>query len=237
MSGQPAPPRLLQAFATNAISDDITNPIPQPSQFSINPGAASLNDGFPPQTFTDTASGGQLPSGADFNGILFMATAPVAYLMAGQRPLFDATLAAFMGGYAVGAVVAQSADPTQTWTNTVDGNTNDPDAAGLGWVSSTPVYSAVALPGTNDIVLPGISDYVIDVDTSSGARTMTGFIAQRPWQKVTLCPTGANSIQFNPLTGSAADNQIRLSAGGISILQNDSINFQYIPSISKWVQV
>lgn len=237
MAGQPTPPRLVEAFAVNAGPGFITQPIPTPSQIPTTPGAASLNDGFPPVCFLDPVDGGVLPSGADFNGILNMISAWAAYLGAGQLPVYDATLQTAMGGYKIGARVQQATNTNAVWISTVDGNMTDPDTGGAGWLSSVPLYSAAALPGTNDVVLPGVSDYVIDIDTTSGARTITGFIAQRNWQKVTLCTTGVNTVQYNPLTGSAANNQIRLSTGGITVLQNDSITFQFVPTINKWVQV
>jgi hypothetical protein len=186
---------------------------------------------------TDPSAGGIPPFGVDMNGILYLISANVAYTAAGQLPLYDATLQTAMGGYALGARVQQAGNSNAVWISTVNGNMTDPDTGGAGWLSSVPLYSNAALPGTNDIVLPGISDYVLDVDTTSGARTMTGFVAQRPWQKITVCATGVNSIQFNPLTGSAANNQIRLSTGGIAILQNDSFTLQNVPTLNKWVQV
>ena len=234
MSGQAQPPRIVEPFAVNATGGYINYPIPTTTVDTL---AASLSLGFPPSNFLDPVDGGVLPSGADFNGILRMISAWAAYYGAGQRPFFDATLAAAMSGYAVGAKLAQVAAPGSMWTNLVDGNATNPDTGGAGWLSSVPLYSAAALPGTNDVVLPGVSDYVIDIDTTSGPRTITGFVAQREWQKITLCTAGVNTTQYNPLTGSAANNQIRLSTGGITVLQNDSISFQHVPTINKWVQV
>lgn len=237
MAGQPQPPRLVEAFAINAGVGFITKPFPVASQIGITPGAASLNDGFPPSTFLDPVDEGVLPSGEDFNGLGYLVTAPVAYLMAGQLPVYDATLQTAMGGYAVGARIQQATNTSAVWISTVNGNMTNPDTGGAGWLSSVPLYSAAALPGTNDVVLPGFSDYVIDIDTTSGARTITGFVAQREWQKITLCTTGVNTVQYNPLTGSAAANQIRLSVGGIAVIQNDSVTFQHVPTINKWVQI
>lgn len=232
-AGQPIPSRIVEAFAINA-GASFKNAIPITSADTL---AASLDQGFPPSNFLDPTDGGVLPEGADINGALNLISAPVAFLMAGQLPGYDATLQAFMTGYAVGARIVQAANPSALWINLVDGNMTNPDTGGAGWLSSIPLYSAAALAGTNNVVLPGVSDYVIDIDTTSGARTLTGFVAQRDWQKVTFCTAGVNNIQYNPLTGSAANNQIRLSTGGIAILQNDSITFQHVPTINKWVQV
>jgi hypothetical protein len=245
MSGQPTPPRIVEAFALSApncdpsapIAGGKTNPFPAASQISIVDGAASLVDGFVPLNMTDPTSGGIPPFGVDMNGILYLISSWAAFLAAGQLPGYDATLQAAMGGYALGARIQQAANTSAVWISTVAGNMTNPDTGGAGWLSSAPLYSAAALPGTNDVVLPGVSDYVIDIDTTSGARTITGFVAQRSWQKVTLCTTGVNTVQYNPLTGSAANNQIRLSTGGVTVLQNDSITFQFVPTINKWVQV
>lgn len=240
MSGQPTPPRLLEAFAVNAGSDFITDPIPQPSQISTNPGAASLNDGFPPATFLDPADGGVLPSGADFNGILFMISAWAAYLGAGQRPVFDATLAAFMSGYAVGATLAKVGAPQETWTNVLNGNTSNPDTGGAGWVSSTPLHSSAALATLNDVVLPGVSDYIIDVDCTSGAFAFTGFVAQRDRQRITLrkSDSSANSLSVVASSGSsAAANQVQCVSPSLGApLQYMDFSIQYISELSRWVQ-
>lgn len=237
MAGQALPQRILTPFASGAPSGDITAPFPDTSQIGITPGAASFIDGFPPLCFLDPADGGVLPGGADFNGVLNVLSGWAAFFAAGQYPPYDATLQTAMVGYAVGARVAQAAAPTAFWINYVAGNTTDPDTGGAGWASSAPMYSTAALTGSNDVVLPGLSDYVIDVDTTSAARTFTGFVAQRAWQKLTLCVTGANQMLLNPLTGSAAANQIRLSAGGIATLLDDSISIQYVPTLAKWVQI
>jgi hypothetical protein len=161
----------------------------------------------------------------------------VAFIAAGQLPVYDATLQTAMGGYALGARLRQGTNTNAVWTSTVAANMTNPDTGGAGWLSSVPLYSAAALTGSNDVVLPGVSDYIIDVDATSGPVTLTGFVAQREWQKITLRTVGGNYVQYNPLTGSAANNQLSLSTGGVAILQNDAITFQHVPTINKWVQV
>src|SRR5271170_632129 len=160
MTGQAQPPRLLEPFAKNAtectpeepVAGGKTVPFPQPSQISVLSGAASLDDGFVPLNMTDPTSGGVPPFGVDMNGILFYISSWAAYFAAGQLPQYDATLQTFMAGYAVGSVLSKAAAPWETWTSIVDGNMTDPDTGGVGWVSSSPLYSAVALTGTNDVV-------------------------------------------------------------------------------------
>lgn len=245
--GQPTPPILIEAFALNApnctpeapIAGGKTFPFPTASQINTLNGAASLNDGYPPLTMTDPTDGGVPPFGCDTNGIFYILSAWVAFLGAGQLPVFDATLAADMGGYAIGARLQQAANPTETWTNTVAGNASDPDTGtpgAAGWISSTPLYSAAALAGPNDVVLPGPSDYIISVATGSGAVTFSGFVAQRDGQRLTLIANGANNIKLLALQGSAAGNQIQAS-GESDITGNDSITIQYSTGFGKWLLV
>jgi hypothetical protein len=248
MTGQPTPPRIVEAFAVNApnvtapngTAGAKTNPFPVPSQTGVINGAASLNDGFPPLTMTDPTAGGIPPWGEDMNGILYLISAWVAFLAAGQIPAFDADLAEDMSGYALGAVLQQTGDTSALWINTVDGNASDPDSGtpgAAGWISSVPLYSVVALTGTNNVVLPGPSDYVIDVDTSAGAIDYTGFVAQRDGQRVTFTNvgTGSNLLTFSALSGSSlTGNQMRLAAD-VGLVHNQSITIQYSQGADKWV--
>lgn len=237
MPGQVQPARLVEAFGKNAISDDINYPIPVTS---ADPNDASLDQGFPPTNFLDPADGGVLPSGADFNGIIRMLSEWCAYLGAGQRPFYDATLAAFMSGYALGAVLAQVADPSATWTNIVDGNASNPDTGGAGWVSSALVYSAAALTGLNNVVLPTPSDCIIDVDCTAGPKAFTGFVAQRPNQRVTLrkSDVSANGLSVESASAaSVAANRIQCVAPSLGApLQYMDFTIQYIPALSRWIQ-
>ena len=242
MAGQAQPPRLLEPFAKNApectqaspIAGGKTFPFPQESQQSILNGAASLDDGFVPLNMTDPTLGGVPPFGIDENGILFYVSAWVVYFAAGQIPFYDATLQTFMGGYAIGTVLAQAADPHETWTSLVDANVTDPDTGGAGWVSSVPLYSAAALTGTNDVVLPGPSDYVINV---AAATNFTGFVAQRDGQCITFVFTGASGLlEFTPLATSAAGNQISAS-GTLGYNKGDSVKIQYSQGFGKWLVI
>lgn len=129
-----APPEVVEPFGKNAAGGLITNPIPVASQIGITPGAASYNDGFPPQCFVDTSAGGTPPRGADFNGILYTLSAAVAAINAGQLYPYSATLQTAISGYALGAVLAK-ADGSGFWISTTAANATDPDTGGAGWVS------------------------------------------------------------------------------------------------------
>jgi hypothetical protein len=133
----PTPDVIVEPFGLNAANPaNLQLPIPVPSQLPGNPGNASFNDGFPPDTMLPVGSGGIPPRGQDMNGILYMVTAYLQALTGGQFWTYNATWEAANGGYAAGAVVAM-ANGTGLWLNTVANNTNNPDttaAATSGWV-------------------------------------------------------------------------------------------------------
>jgi hypothetical protein len=250
--GQPTPPILIEAFALNApdctagspIPGGKTAPFPAGSQIGITPGAASLNDGFPVQTMTAPTSGGVPPFGVDGNGILYLLSAHIAALAAGQMYQWSSTLEAAMGGYALGAFLQQAADPSAFWINLVADNTSDPDTGGSGWLSTKPLHAAVT-PGSagnqNNVVLPGPSDYIYDVTASAGALTYTGFVAQRDGQRLVIRKVDAsgNAVSLASLSGSSsAANQLQIVSAGISLpVQFMSITLQYNATLDLWVQV
>jgi len=253
MSGQPLPPVLVEAFASDApdcspgapVAGGKTNPLPEPSQIGIVPGAASLNDGFPPLSMTAPSAGGVPPFGVDMNGILYLLSAHVAFLNAGQWYPFSAALAAAMGGYQVGAVVQQAADANASWINTVAGNSTNPDTAvplgSEGWWSSKPLDLAVSLSGAqNNYALPGASDYILDV-TATTAVTFSGIVAQRDGQRITIrkVDNSANAVKLLSLSGlSAAANQFQIIAAGLSLpLQYMALTIMWNETVDAWVQV
>lgn len=225
--------------ASAAVPADATLPIPVPSQVGVLVGAASFEDGFPPATRTDPEAGGVPPFGQDMNGILYMVSAYCAYMQAGGVIHFDAAAAAEFGGYAVGAVVQSTLNPNQLFTNVLDGNTNDPDTVGTGWVSSVPLYSlTVATAGAhNNVALPGPSDYVLDFDTTAGNADYSGFVAQRDGQRLYISNTGANLLTLQALNGgSTAPRQIRIP-GDLALVQNQTATIQYSSALSRWLLV
>ena len=250
MSGQPTPPRILEAFAINApdctpaapVPGGRTNPFPEASQVGITNGAASLNDGFTAANMTDPAAGGIPPFGVDMNGILYLLSSWIAYLAAGQLPEYDATLQTAITGYAAGAVLSKAASPWQTWTSIVAGNVTDPDTSGAGWVSSTPLNTTEApTAGThNDVALSTPSDEIHDVSTAAGNIITTGFVPGRDGQKLTITKSSSdtNTYTLASLTGSAAGHQIRCPAGGILLArQYDFVTIQFNATVNAWVQV
>ncbi len=127
------PTKIPQPFAYNA-GASYKNTIPTASQISIANGRASLNDGFPPNTFLPLTTGGVPPFGADVNGILNEITSITQWQQAGGFFVYDSTFSTTIGGYPKGAIL-QSADSKGLWVSSSDSNTTNPDTGGADWVS------------------------------------------------------------------------------------------------------
>lgn len=111
------------------------NPIPTDSQIAINPGRASLTDGFPPLNFQPVGAGGVPPFGQDMNGILNAITLWSRWQAAGGQARYDATFATAIGGYPMGAMLSGSTSGT-VWLNTVDDNLTNPEGVSpVGWIN------------------------------------------------------------------------------------------------------
>lgn len=218
----------------------VTLPIPIPDQTGTTPGAASFSTGFPAATMSDTESaGGVPPFGQDANGILYMLSAYCAMLQAGQRCFFNAIAATAFGGYVVGAKVASATTLGRNWVNLVDGNANDPDVTPTGWAAEDPLFNASApAAGTiNNLVLPGASDFALDIDTTAGNVDITGFVAQRNGQVLYISNTGANLLQFlvNNV-GSAAANRLR-GPTDLAVVQNQTQTIKWFSGINRWLAI
>lgn len=241
MSGAPSVQHIItEMFGKDAVvGTDITLPIPVPSQISILVGAASFTDGFPPATRVDPEVGGSNVFGQDVSGIIAMVSQYCALMQGGQIVPFNAAAATAFGGYAKGAKVSSVTVPGSMWTNNLVGNTIDPDTDSSNWIADTPLtLGLVPSAGTyQDYVLPGPSDFAIDVDTSAGAINFGGFVAQRDGQRLIISDHGANLLQLLALaSGSAAQNQIR-APSDLTAVQNQTISIQYFAGITKWLIV
>lgn len=186
----PAPQPIVEAFALNGLK----RTIPVPTQLPGNPGNASFNDGFPAATFQPLTSGGQPMSGYDMNGILNMLSQYCANLQAGQGIVYDASTAAAIGGYAVGALL-QNVTGTGWWFNIVADNETNPDLGGAGWIAftggitfATPAEEAVSAVIVNANALPG--NWVRYGADPTGVEDSTAAGAFAVAQS--LQPTGAN---------------------------------------------
>lgn len=179
------PTQVPLPFAANGTK----NAIPEASQIGVTPGAASLNDGFPPLTFTPLAAGGVPPSGADFNGILNLLSQNTQWQNAGGFFPYSASFSTAIGGYPKTALLAK-ASGLGFWLNLVDNNTTDPDTGGAGWIAFDPwaiqaaqyitapdtgavnAY-AVALTPTPTALTPGMLVSIKSIsNTNTGAATL-----------------------------------------------------------------
>lgn len=239
MSGVADPVKMVEAFAINAGLAYITDPFPVASQIPLgSPGNASLNDGFTPLNMTPIESGGISPSGADMNGILFLISSTVAAVSAGQiYNVYDGTYATAIGGYIKGAKVRDAGNQLQYWT-AVNDNPRDPAVHPEDWIYSIPLYSSSApSAGTHsDNVLPGPSDFFLDVDTTAGAVTLDSFVAQRDGQRLVISCTGPNNLSVGGRTGGTVANNVRASSA-TTVIQNDGVTIQYCAAVLRWVVV
>jgi hypothetical protein len=119
----------------NSAGGSFIRPIPVASQIGIQPGAASLTDGFPPLNFLPDGSGGIPSFGQDENGILKQITQWCQWVGAGGPIAYDPTFSAAIGGYPKGALLADSTTLGGFWVSTVDNNTSDPDTGGANWLA------------------------------------------------------------------------------------------------------
>lgn len=247
MSGVITPVHIIvEPFGADAIGlpptdpGAVTLPIPIPDQTSILVGAASFATGFPPATMSDTDSaGGVPPYGQDVNGILYMITAYIAMLQAGQRTSWNATAVAAFTGYAIGARFASTVVLGRTWINQTAGNVSNPDVDPTGWAADDPLFSASApAAGTiNNLVLPGASDFALDIDTTLGDVDITGFVAQRNGQTLYVSNTGPNLLQFLvDNVGSVAANRVR-GPSDLGVVQNQTQTIKWFSGLSRWLAI
>lgn len=165
MPGQPTPPVITEPFGKNAGPSYIQNPIPLTT---ADPARASFDLGFPPQTMLEIFAGGTPPYGQDVNGVLYMVTAHIAALQAGQPYVYSATVSTAMGGYKIGCVLSMT-DGTGLWVNQTNGNSTNPDTGGAGWLPLFS-YGYAALTGlTGGVVTVAAADYRRGVIVLSGA--------------------------------------------------------------------
>lgn len=131
MQASNVPSQFPIIFASSAVSGTYIRPIPNTT---ADPTAASYTTGFPPETFVAVASGGALPDGRDFNGILNELSAAVQWGQAGMIYQYNSVFSTAIGGYPNGAVL-QKASGIGWWMSTIDNNTSDPDTGGANWTS------------------------------------------------------------------------------------------------------
>src|SRR3954452_21084917 len=106
MQANQKPALVTLPFGTNGLR----NVIPEASQVGATPGAASLSDGFPPNTMQPKTQGGVPPDGKDFNGIFFLLSAIARWTQAGGSFTYDPQFSTNpnLGGYPKSAVVLRA---------------------------------------------------------------------------------------------------------------------------------
>jgi len=189
----PYPQFIPAAFALNAAGAD-RNTIPAAP---VTTQRASFSLGFPPLTMTPVVAGGKPMLGPDMNGVLYMHSTHTVYQQSGQLYRWSSAVAAAIGGYAVGTILA-STDGVTIWFNLTANNSSDPDAGGAGWTALysyglTPINgltggvrvlttaeatkSVIVLSGAlvanQQIVLPNQYRRWLIVNTTTGAFTTT----------------------------------------------------------------
>ena len=126
------PAKIAAIFAASAPSL-WKNTVPLTQAETTLPGQASFDVGFPSTTMQPLGSGGILPFGQDFNGILNALSAVEMWKSAGGTFPYDAAYSSAIGGYPKGAVLLR-ADIGGFWLSQVDNNVTNPDTGGAGWV-------------------------------------------------------------------------------------------------------
>jgi len=206
MATIPQPAFTPVPFASGAGTSYITNPVPEASQIGTTSGAASYTDGFPPLTFEPIASGGIPPNGSDMNGVLYALSEMARWKQAGGSFPFDATFAAAIGGYPVGATVDRS-DHSGKWLNTVAGNTTDPDStSSSGWVEVRANNGVSTISVTSGSVTPtanvlGAQVLVVTGTLTAAAKLVLPLRAGAQWI-VKNNTTGSYALTVGGATGS-----------------------------------
>lgn len=173
MQSSSIPAKFPIPFANSAVAPYI-RPIPVLSQVSVTPGAASLTDGFPQDTFQPEATGGIPPSGQDFNGLLNQITLWTQWANAAAQVFFDSAFATAIGGYPKGATVL-STTFNYWWKSSIENNSNNPDTGGAGWVQVVPTVPSTTTPLMDNVAAIGSlltfarGDHVHPTDTSRSA--------------------------------------------------------------------
>lgn len=203
------PTKLVDAFAHDAASPNITNPIPE----TVTPGQglASFDLGFPPETMLDPSAGGIPPYGMDMNGILFMITSIIAFLNQGNTFIYDGTFAAAIGGYKAGAIIKSTrTDGPGFWLCVADGTTTDPDAGGAGWVAALN-YGATNFSTTGGTTTLNAQQYARTLIVVNGALTTNA--------TVILPAQFGNWLMVNNTTGAFTVTVKTAAGAGITVPQ------------------
>lgn len=200
------PQPILKPFAESGDK----NTIPLTSE---DPGAASWELGFPPDTMIDVGAGGIAPDGLDVNGILNIITQHVRFMLAGGYPRFDAALCAEIGGYPPGAVLQGSIAGENLYRNNIENNTTDfnthPESIGVSWfLIAAPPNSVVAGTGLITGGSLATGDVTLNLGTPGTCSITTTNAATADSHTHALTLPGATSTVVG-LTRYATGNETR----------------------------
>ena len=198
------PAKIAAIFAASA-SSLWKNTVPLTQAGTTLPGQASFDVGFPSTTMQPLGSGGILPFGQDFNGILNAQTAVQQWQSAGGSFPYDSSFSSTIGGYPKGAVLLRTAG-TGFWLNTADNNTTNPETGGAGWLVFAADWTTGADTGSTNAAVVTYTPIV----TALTDRLVLRF-------KAAAANTGATTLNVNGLGAKA------LVGGAHSALQGGEI--------------
>jgi hypothetical protein len=204
MEASSIPVKFPIPFAADAGSGFI-RPVPVASQILTTPGAASLQDGFPPVTFIPEGSGGTPPFGQDMNGILNQISAWIQWINAGGPVSYDAAFSTSIGGYPKGAWLTSAAGGSW-WVSTVDNNTSNPDTGGAGWSSVS--FGALASLGIGLGLQASGGNLTLKLADGSMRVTSAGVQGNEP---ITQLSGSANVSAANHFTNFVGHGTLNLS--------------------------
>lgn len=184
------PVKFNYAWAYGATNPTYVRAIPQTTSTS---GAASLQFGYPPITFTPLTAGGLAPNGADENGILNQITEWLQWMNGGGPVFYDAAWSTANGGYAKWAVLDNAATVGLFWISTVDNNTSDPDTGGANWM----VFPSFQTAATAADIQAGLSG----ANAATRVATPGAIAGSCGFQSL----TDASSVAWNTATGYNAE--------------------------------
>lgn len=241
MSGVTITYKITELFGASADPTTITLPVPNVSPGVGNPNRASFDTAFPAICFSAITSGGQPPSGKDFNGLFYMLSQYALAMQAGQAIVpYDAGTQATLGGYPLNALLANAAG-NGFWLSTVANNMTDPDTGGAGWAVFPPtptglVATAITAGAHNDYSPVGFGPTVGFLDLSPAAdANITGIAAGGDGQQLIVTNLSAHNLTLNSLNGgSMAQNQLRIVAD-LTLGTNNSARFVYSVALALWV--
>lgn len=139
-----------------ASADEKYMQFPVPASTTVT-GRASLDLGFPPSTMTPPEAGGSYPFGADVNGGFRMCSTSARNYEAGIIPPYSASYAQEIGGYPLGARVADATSLGSFWISTADDNLTAPGASGAAWISLFAAYYTAVQSDAKYCPLTGFS--------------------------------------------------------------------------------